>query len=52
MNGIALNSAQLQSSRMLGPAIVGGMVLVGAGMGLVFYINALSFLFVIAALLG
>jgi MFS family permease len=52
MNGIALNSAQLQSSRMLGPAIVGGMVLVGAGMGLVFYINALSFLFVIAALLA
>jgi MFS family permease len=52
MNGIALNSAQLQSSRMLGPAIVAGMVLVGAGMGLVFYINALSFLFVIAALLA
>jgi MFS family permease len=52
MNGIALNSAQLQSSRMLGPAIVGGMILVGAGMGLVFYINAASFLFVIAALLA
>lgn len=52
MNGIALNSAQLQSSRMLGPAIVAGMVLVGAGMGLVFYINAASFLFVIAALLA
>jgi MFS family permease len=52
MNGIALNSAQLQSSRMLGPAIVGGMVLIGAGLGLVFYINALSFLFVIAALLA
>jgi len=52
MNGIALNSAQLQSSRMLGPAIVGAMVLAGAGMGLVFYINALSFLFVIAALLA
>jgi MFS family permease len=28
------------------------MVLVGAGMGLVFYVNALSFLFVIAALLA
>ncbi len=52
MNGIALNSAQLQSSRMLGPAIVAAMVLAGAGMGLVFYINALSFLFVIAALLA
>ena len=52
MNGIALNSAQLQSSRMLGPAIVAGMVLAGAGMGLVFYINAASFLVVIAALLA
>jgi MFS family permease len=52
MNGIALNSAQLQSSRMFGPAIVAGMVLVGVGMGTVFYINALSFLFVIAALLA
>ena len=52
MNGIALNSAQLQSSRMLGPAIVAGMLLVGAGIGLVFYINALSFLFVIGALLA
>jgi predicted MFS family arabinose efflux permease len=52
MNGIALNSAQLQTSRMLGPAIVGGMLLAGAGLGLVFYINAASFLFVIAALLA
>jgi MFS family permease len=52
MNAIALNSAQFQSSRMLGPAIVAGMVFAGANMGLVFYINALSFLFVIAALLA
>jgi MFS family permease len=52
MNAIALNSAQLQSSRMLGPAIVAGLLLVGAGLGLVFYINAASFLFVIAALLA
>jgi MFS family permease len=52
MNGIALNSAQLQSSRMLGPAIVAGLLLVGAGLGLVFYINAVSFLFVIAALMA
>jgi MFS family permease len=52
MNGIALNSAQLQSSRMLGPALVAGMILVGAGLGLVFYLNAASFLFVIAALLA
>ncbi|MDR3687627.1 MAG: MFS transporter [Coriobacteriia bacterium] len=52
MNGIALNSAQLQTSRMLGPAIVAGMLLVGSGLGLIFYINAASFLFVIAALLA
>jgi MFS family permease len=52
MNGIALNSAQFQSSRMIGPMIVAGMVLLGAGIGLVFYANALSFLFVIAALLA
>ncbi len=52
MNAIALNSAQFQSSRMLGPLVVSAMVLVGAGMGLVFYVNALSFLFVIAALLA
>ena len=52
MNAIALNSAQLQTSRMLGPAIVAGLLLVGAGLGLVFYINAASFLFVIAALLA
>ena len=52
MNGIALNSAQLQTSRMLGPALVAGMLLIGAGLGLVFYLNAASFLFVIAALLA
>lgn len=50
MNAIALNSAQFQSSRMLGPMIVSAMVLAGSGMGLIFYINAASFLFVIAAL--
>lgn len=52
MNAIALNSAQFQSSRMIGPMIVSAMVLAGAGMGLVFYFNALSFVFVIAALLA
>jgi MFS family permease len=52
MNAIALNSAQFQSSRMLGPLVVSAMVLAGAEMGLVFYINALSFLFVIAALVA
>jgi MFS family permease len=50
MNGIALNSAQFQSSRLLGPLAAAGVVLAGAGMGEVFYVNAASFLFVIAAL--
>ncbi len=50
MNGIALNSAQFQSSRLLGPLAAAGLVLAGAGMGEIFYANAASFLFVIAAL--
>lgn len=50
MNAIALNSAQFQSARMLGPLIAAALVLAGAGMGEVFYANAVSFLFVIAAL--
>jgi MFS family permease len=50
MNGIALNSAQFQSSRMIGPLIVSAFVLAGVGMGWIFYLNAVSFLFVIAAL--
>ena len=52
MNAIALNAVQFQSSRMFGPMIVSAMVLAGAGMGLVFFANAASFLFVIAALLA
>jgi MFS family permease len=53
MNAIALNSAQFQSARMLGPlAAAGVMLLAGAVSGIadVFWINAVSFLFVIAAL--
>jgi MFS family permease len=50
MNGIALNSAQFQSSRLLGPLLAAGLVLAGAGMGEVFYVNSASFVFVIAAL--
>ncbi|NTU71448.1 MAG: MFS transporter [Coriobacteriia bacterium] len=50
MNAIALNAVQFQSSRMFGPMIVSAMVLAGAGMGLVFYANAASFIFVILAL--
>jgi MFS family permease len=50
MNGIALNSVQFQSARLLGPLAAAALVLAGAGMGEVFYVNAASFLFVIAAL--
>ena len=50
LNGIALNSAQFQSSRLIGPLVAGALVLAGAGMGEIFYVNAASFLFVIAAL--
>ncbi|MEI7815020.1 MAG: MFS transporter [Coriobacteriia bacterium] len=50
MNAIALNSAQFQSSRLLGPLVTGGFVLIGASFGNIFMLNAASFLFVIAAL--
>jgi MFS family permease len=60
LNAIALNSAQFQSSRLLGPlaaaAIIGLLnpagiaALFGPTMAWIFYINAISFLFVIAAL--
>ena len=51
LNAIALNSAQFQSSRLIGPLVAGALVVAGAGMGEIFYVNAASFLFVIAALL-
>lgn len=50
LNAIALNSAQFQSARLLGPLAAAGLVLLGAGMGEIFYVNAATFLFVIAAL--
>jgi MFS family permease len=50
MNAIALNSAQFQSSRLLGPLVTSAFVLLGASMGDVFMVNAASFLFVIASL--
>jgi MFS family permease len=52
LNAIALNSAQFQSARMLGPLAYGAVVLFAgqkAGIADVFWINAVSFLFVIAA---
>jgi MFS family permease len=50
LNGVALNAAQFQSARLLGPLVAGAILLAGAGMADIFYINAVSFLFVIAAL--
>ena len=50
LNGIALNSAQFQSARLLGPLVAGGMILVDLTVGDIFWVNAVSFLFVIAAL--
>lgn len=50
MNAIALNSAQFQASRMLGPLAAGAVFAIGLTTGDVFLVNAASFLFVIAAL--
>lgn len=52
LNAIALNSAQFQSARMLGGAAALGVIAVvgyAAGVADVFWLNAISFLFVIAA---
>jgi MFS family permease len=50
-NAIAVNSAQFQTSRMLGPAIA-GVLIAAFGAGWCFLINGLSFLIVIGALLA
>lgn len=50
LNGIALNSAQFQSARLIGPLIAGAMILAGLSVGDIFWVNAGSFLFVIGAL--
>jgi MFS family permease len=50
LNAIALNSAQYQSARMLGPLAASALLLAGLGMADIFWINAASFLFVIAAI--
>lgn len=50
LNAIALNSAQFQSARLLGPLVAAGLVLVGATMGDLFWVNAASFIFVILSL--
>lgn len=50
-NAIALNSTQLQLSRLVGPAL-GGVAIASAGVAGCFYLNAASFLAVIGALLA
>lgn len=50
LNGIALNSAQFNMARFIGPGI-GAMVLSAFGAETAFYVNAASFLAVIGALL-
>jgi MFS family permease len=49
VNAIALNSAQFSVARVIGPAI-GGVLLGVTGAGLIFGINAISFLAVLVAL--
>lgn len=51
MNAIALNSAQFHAARLIGPAVA-GLVLAKWGASANFYINALSFLAVILALMA
>lgn len=61
LNGIALNAAQFQTARLLGPLAAGAVLVLvqglvapeaaqRVGMSWIFFINAVSFLFVIAAL--
>lgn len=49
MNAIALNSAQFNSARLIGPALA-SLVLARLGYAAIFYINGVSFLAVVAAL--
>lgn len=49
-NAVALNSSLFNASRIVGPAVAGGLIAI-AGVGICFLLNALSFLAVIGALL-
>ncbi len=49
-NAIALNSAVFNSARAIGPAVAGGLI-AGVGLAMCFYLNAASYLAVIAGLL-
>ncbi|WP_439591371.1 MFS transporter [Microbacterium sp.] len=48
-NAVALNAASFNGARMIGPAVA-GVVIVAVGTGWVFFINAVTFLAMIAAL--
>ena len=50
VNAVALNSAQFNGSRLLGPAI-GGLMIAAWGVGICFLVNAVSFLAVLIGLL-
>jgi MFS family permease len=50
LNAVALNSAIFNGARVVGPA-VGGLLIAALGLSLNFYLNAASFLAVIASLL-
>jgi MFS family permease len=49
-NAISLNTIMFQTASVVGPSI-GGLLIAAAGVGWVYVVNALSFLFVIGALL-
>jgi MFS family permease len=49
MNAIALNSAMFNAARLVGPAVA-GLLIARYGLGQAFFLNALSFIAVIAAL--
>lgn len=49
-NAISLNTIMFQIASVLGPAL-GGLIIGGAGVGVAYVLNAVSFLFVIGALL-
>jgi MFS family permease len=49
-NAVALNSSLFNASRVVGPAVAGGLIAL-TGVGICFLVNALSFLVVISALL-
>lgn len=50
-NAIALNSSMFNSARLLGPSIA-GILIATTGEGVCFFINALSYIVVIASILG